>query len=158
MRPHQIIAGMSPEDFGRLMDGLHAESPEITQSTTIAAAQVLKFRPKFLLKQKPEKRRASIKSAMSRNTANSLAEELLAVYFLKCRLPLLEEWLDLMELEHEEGILTADEVPCPDKAVLEEKVATFRKGDDAADRELLLQVFTAQAAIEWDALEELLVS
>ncbi len=152
MRPHQIIASLDAQNFKRLMDALHAESPEVTHSTTIAAAQVLKFRPKFLLKQKPERRLASIKSAMGRNTANSLAEELLAVYFLKCRLPLLEEWLDLMELEHEEGILTQDEVPCPEAAELEKKVTTFLAGDEPGDRDLLLKVFSGQAAIEWPAL------
>lgn len=155
MRPHQIISSLDAEGFDRVMDALHAESPEVTQSTTIAAAQVLKFRPKFLLKQKPAKRRASIKSAMSRSTANSLAEELLAVYFLKCRLPLLEEWLDLMELEHEEGILTQDEVPCPDAAELEKKVETFRAGDEPGDRDLLLKVFSGQSAIEWPTLDAL---
>jgi hypothetical protein len=156
MRPHQIIASLDAEGFKRVMDALHAESPEVTQSTTIAAAQVLKFRPKFLLKQKPERRLTSIKGAMSRSTANSLAEELLAVYFLKCRLPLLAEWLDLMELEHEEGILTQDEVPCPDAAELEKKVATFREGDEPGDRELLLKVFSGQTAVEWPALETLI--
>jgi hypothetical protein len=35
-------------------------------------------------------------------------------------------------------------------------VATFRKPDDAADRELLLQAFAAQSAIEWPALEALI--
>ena len=45
MRPHQIIGGMSPEDFDRIMAEIEAESPEALQSTTVAAAQVLKFRP-----------------------------------------------------------------------------------------------------------------
>ncbi len=156
MRAHQIIAGMSPEAFERVMEALRAEAPEAIQSTTVAAAAVLKFRPKFLLKQPPKKRFGSIKGAMSRLNANHLAEELLAVYFLKCRLPLLTEWLDLMELEHEEGILTQEELPCPDAAVLEPKVATFRGADDDPDRELLMRVFSAQAAIDWPALDALL--
>ena len=94
MRPHQIIGAMSAEEFEKIMGAIEAESPEALQSTTIAAAQVLKFRPKFLLKQPPAKRLSSIKGALSRVTGASLAEELLAVYFLKCRLPLLTEWLD----------------------------------------------------------------
>lgn len=158
MRPHQIIAAMSPEDFERLMEGLGAESPEAVTSTIMAAAQVLKFRPKFLLKQPPAKRLQSVKSAMGRVTANHLAEELLAVYFLKCRLPLLEEWLDLMGLEHEEGILTQEEVPCPEASELEKKVGEFRGADEDPDRDLLLRVFSAQAAIEWPALDELMAA
>ena len=158
MRPHQIIGAMSGEDFEKIMGAIEAESPEALQSTTIAAAQVLKFRPKFLLKQPPAKRLSSIKGALSRVTAAALAEELLAVYFLKCRLPLLSEWLDLLGLEHEEGILTQDEVPVPDADDLKKKVETFRAGDDPAERELLLKVFNAQTAIEWPVLDELLAS
>lgn len=156
MRPHQIIAAMSQDEFEALMGALRAESPEAAQSTTVAAAQVLKFRPKFLLKQPTAKRMKSVKGAMARTTANHLAEELLAVYFLKCRLELLTEWLDLLGLEHEDGILTEAEVAEPDAAVIAEKVAVFRGAGDEPDRELLLRVFNAQAAIEWPALEALL--
>ncbi|MGB0618243.1 MAG: hypothetical protein ACPGVZ_02135 [Myxococcota bacterium] len=156
MRPHQIIGAMSAEDFEKIMGAIEAESPEALQSTTIAAAQVLKFRPKFLLKQPPAKRRSSIKGALSRVTAASLAEEFLAVYFLKCRLPLLTEWLDLMGLEHEEGILTQEEIATPEEADLKKKVETFLSGDDPSERELMLKVFNAQTAIEWPALDALL--
>lgn len=155
MRAHQIIGGMSPEEFERIMEALRAEAPEAVQSTTIAAAAVLKFRPKFLLKQAPKKRIGSIKSALARMQANDMAEELLAVYFLKCKLDLLTEWLDLMGLEHEDGILTQDEVPCPAAEELEKKVAEFRGADDDTDRSLLLRVFSAQSAIDWPALEAL---
>ncbi len=158
MRPHQIIAAMSPERFERLLGRLNDENPEVIRGTTIAAAQVLKFRPKFLLKQPPAKRMKSIQQAVSRVTANHLAEELLAVYLLKCQLALLTEWLDLMGLEHEEGILTQEVVPCPDTAELEKKVAQYRAASDDEDRELLLQVFSGQAAIEWPALDELLTT
>lgn len=158
MRPHQIIGAMSPEDFAKLMGAIEAESPEAVQSTTVAAAQVLKFRPKFLLKQPPAKRLNSVKGALSRVTAASLAEELLAVYVLKCRLPLLTEWLDLLGLEHEDGILTQDEIPVPDADELKAKVETFRGGDDPSERELLLRVFNAQTAIDWPALDELLAA
>jgi hypothetical protein len=156
MRAHQIIAGMSPEAFETVMEALRAEAPEAIQSTTVAAAAVLKFRPKFLQKQPPKKRLGSIRSAMSRPGANAMAEELLAVFVLKCRLGLLTEWLDLMELEHEEGILTQDEVPCPDAAVLESKVATFRGAGDDPDRDLLMKIFAAQTSIDWPALDTLL--
>lgn len=156
MRPHQIIGAMSTEDFAKLMGAIEAESPEAVRSTTVAAAQVLKFRPKFLLKQAPAKRLNSVKGALSRVTATALAEEVLAVYFLKCRLSLLTEWLDLMGLEHEDGILTQDEIPVPDPDDLKAKVDTFRAGGDPGERELLLRVFNGQTAIEWPALDELL--
>lgn len=158
MRPHQIIAAMSQEKFERLLGKLNDENPEVLRGTTIAAAQVLKFRPKFLMKQPVAKRMKSIRQAVSRSNANHLAEELLAVYFLKCQLPLLTEWLDLMGLEHEDGILTQNVVPCPDAAELEAKLKQYRAASDDDDRELLLQVFSGQSAIEWPALDALLAA
>jgi hypothetical protein len=156
MRPHQIFAAMTQDKFEQILGKLNDESPDAVKSTTVAAASILKFRPKFLLKQPLAKRMASVRGAMARPSANSLAEELLAVYFLKCKLSLLTEWLDLMGLEHEEGILTQEEVPCPEATELEGKVGEFRAKDDDDDRTLLLQVFSAQSAIEWPALEQLL--
>ncbi|MCA9502745.1 MAG: hypothetical protein R3F16_05720 [Myxococcota bacterium] len=156
MRPNQIFAAMAPEKCEQILRKIGDESPEALKRTVVACAQVMKFRPQFLLKQPFPKRAASVRRALARSSANPLAEELLAVYFLKCRLPLLEEWLGLMGLEHEEGILTQDEVPCPAAGELEEKVAKFRAVDGDEDRELLLHVFASQAAIDWPALDALL--
>ena len=156
MRPHQIFAAMSQDKCAAIMAKIENESPEAVASTVAAAAVTLKFRPKFLLKQPPAKRIASVKRAMSRVTSNDMAEELLAVYFLKCRNELLCEWLDAVGLEHEAGILTQEEVPCPETDELAKKVSDFRGKDDDDDRDLLLRVFSAQTAIVWPALESIL--
>jgi len=94
-----------------------------------------------------------VRRALSRVGSGALADELLAIYFLKCRLELLSEWLDLVGLAHEDGILQDEVIEAPDAATLEKHVATFRAGADGDDRELLLQTFSAQTAIDWPALE-----
>ena len=156
MRPNQIFAAMSQEKCGQIMEKIAQQSPEAVKQTVAAAAIALKFRPQFLLKQPLEMRVSSVRRALSRTGANALAEELLAVYFLKCRLDLLAEWLDLLGLEHEEGMLKADGVQSPAEAELREKVARFRAGSADEDRELLLQAFAAQTAIQWAVLDELI--
>lgn len=156
MRPNQIFAAMSPEKCGQIMEKISEQSPEAVKQTVAAAAIALKFRPQFLLKQPLAMRVSSVRRALSRTSSNALAEELLAVYFLKCRLDLLGEWLDLLGLEHEEGILKADVVTSPPEAELKEKVAKFRAASADEDRELLLQAFAAQTAIHWPALDELI--
>jgi len=155
MRPNQIFAAMSQEKCGRIMETISQQSPEAVKQTVAAAALALKFRPQFLLKQPLEMRVSSVRRALSRTGSNPLAEELLAVYFLKCRLDLLSEWLDLVGLEHEEGILKSDVVTSPPEAELREKVARFRAVDGDDDRELLLKAFSAQTAIDWPVLDEL---
>ena len=156
MRPNQIFAAMSPEKCGQIMEKISEQSPEAVKQTVAAAAIALKFRPQFLLKQPLAMRVSSVRRALSRTSANALAEELLAVYFLKCRLDLLGEWLDLLGLEHEEGILKDDVVTSPPEAELKEKVAQFRAASADEDRELLLQAFAAQTAIHWPALDAMI--
>jgi hypothetical protein len=146
---------MSPEKCEAVFAKIAEESPETFQQTVVAAAAALKFRPKYLLKQPLPKRVASVRRALSRLQSSALAEEVLAVYFLKCRTELLTEWLDSIGLAHEEGVLTDDEIVCPDPAELEKKVAEFRTASDDDDRELLLRTFSAQAAIDWPALDSL---
>ena len=155
MRPHQIFAAITPEICGRLMEKISQEAPEVFRQTLTTAATTLKFRPQYLRKQPIAKQVESIRRVLSRAASNPLAEEILAIYFLKCRLDLLTEWLDLMGLPHDEGMLTEDETPCPDAARLEEKVAQFRAGKDE-DCDLLLAVFAGQAAIDWPALDDIL--
>jgi hypothetical protein len=155
MRPHEIIAQLTPERCEEILTRISAEAPDVFRQTVASAAAALKFRPQYLAKQPLPKRIASIRRVLVRPASGPLAEELLAVYFLRCRLDLLREWLDLVGLEHEDGVLTADEVPCPDASLLEEKVKTLRSGEDP-DCELLLRVFAAQSAIDWPALDEIL--
>ena len=156
MRPNQIFAAMSQEKCGQIMEKIAKESPEAIKQTVAAAALALKFRPQFLLKQPLAMRVSSVRRALSRTSANALAEELLAVYFLKCRLDLLTEWLDLIGLEHEEGILKAEVVTSPSESALKESVAKFRGASADEDRELLLQAFAAQTAIDWPVLDRLI--
>jgi hypothetical protein len=108
------------------------------------------------MKQSPEKRAQFVRQALARVATNLIAEEVLAAYFLQVKKALLVEWLDAMGLEHEDGSLKAEAPAEPERGALEKAVAAFRKPDDAADRELLLQAFAAQSAIEWPALEALI--
>ena len=97
-----------------------------------------------------------LRRTLSRVGANLVADELLAIYFLECRKPLLLEWLDLVGLAHEDGTLK-DETPAqPPATELSAAVAKYRGAGDDPDRELLLRAFAAQNAIEWPALDALL--
>ena len=86
------------------------------------------------------------------------AEEMLAIYFLECRRPLLVEWLDAVGLPHEEGVLKDERPEQPDAAKLGEAAASFLAGDEPEIRRLLLLSFSAQGPIEWPALDALLAA
>lgn len=156
MKAYQVFARMTPERAHALLEGLRKEAPGVYTQALGAASAWLRARPQFVMKQSPEKRAQFVRQALARVATNLIAEEVLAAYFLQVKKPLLVEWLDAIGLEHEDGSLTADAPPEPERGALEKAVAAFEKPDDAADRQLLLQAFAAQSAIEWPALEALI--
>ena len=156
MRPYQIFAAMDPEAAQHFFGGLSDGAPVMYAQLIHAAAAAMKSRPAYVKKLSADKQANAMRRALARVGADPLAEEMLAVYFLECRKELLAEWLDGLGIEHEDGTLKADAPEQPEEGKLREFVGTFRTGEDASDRELLLRAFSAQTAIEWPALEAML--
>ncbi len=156
MRPHQIFAAMQPEHAETFFEGLAEKTPGMWVQCVHAAAANMKARPQYVMKQPRPKQAQSVRRTLARVNASTLAEEILAVYFLECRTELLTEWLDLVGIEHEDGVLQAETLPQPDPADVAKHVAALREKDDDPDRLLLLRAFAAQSAVDWPALEELI--
>ncbi len=156
MRSFQIFATMSPDRAVVVMSGLFENAPQMYKQALLAASASMNARPTYLHRQPFEKQVAAVRRALSRVAANGVAEEILAVYFLECRKELLIEWLDLLGIEHEDGILEDDSPVVPEKAELQKARDTFCGVDDDGDRSLLLNAFAAQGAIDWPDLEALL--
>jgi hypothetical protein len=156
MRSYQVFASMSPEQATGLLKSLKKAAPGMFAQALAAAAAALKARPVYIARQPVEKQAVSVRRALARVSANPVAEELLAVYFLECKRGLLIEWLDSLGISHEEGTLEDESPEAPPKAKLTKAAKAFRAVDDDADRELLLAAFAAQSSIEWPTLDELI--
>jgi len=156
MRPYQLFASMDSDTCQHFFGGLAEGAPGMFAQLVHAAAQAMKSRPAYVNKLLMDKKANAMRRALARVGTDALAGEMLAVYFLECRKELLSEWLDGLGIEHEEGSLKEDAPPQPDEAKLVDFAASFRKGEDPIDRELLLRAFAAQSAIDWPALDELL--
>jgi hypothetical protein len=156
MRSNQVFARMTPEQSQRFLAEIKQEAPEVARLALAAAAGAFKLRHEFL-KRQPRARQAEwVRRALGRNVGAAAAEEVLATYFLEIKLDLLTELLDAFGLEHEEGSLLAEDPPCPDRQKLDAVVKEFREGEEPETRELLLQAFAAQSAIDWPEFEALL--
>ena len=156
MKPHQVFARLSPERAFALLSKVQEKLPGVYTQAVGAACVTLKARPQFMMKQPPAKRAAFVRQALSRVAAGSIAEEVLAAYFLEVRRDLLTEWLDALGIEHENGVLKQDDPPEPAREKIAAAVAKFREGADPEDRQLLLEAFAAQNAVQWPALDEVL--
>ena len=156
MRSYQVFAAMTPEEAERMLRVLSKDAPAMFRQMVDAAAVSIKARPVFLRNQAFELRAKTIRRALARVSANLVADELLAIYFLECRKPLLLEWLDGIGLAHDDGTLKDDEPAQPAESDLTAAVAKYRGTGDDPDRELLLRAFAAQSAVKWPALDALL--
>jgi len=156
MRAYQVFAAMEPAHAEAVLATLAEKAPAATAQAVAIAAATMNARPQYLRKQPPSKRAAAVRRALARVKANDMAEEMLAVYFLECRKELLAEWLGLVGLEHEDGILQDDTPAAPSAADLKAAVDKFRSADDDADRLLLLRAFAAQTSIDWPDLDVLI--
>ena len=156
MRSYQVFAGMSPERAVEMMRTLSKQAPQTFRQAVDAAALAIKARPVYMRRQPFEKRAEAVRRAMARVSANPVADELLAVYFLECRKELLVEWLDAVGLEHEDGTLADDSPEQPASETLTGAADRFRSADEDPDRDLLLRAFAAQQAVDWPALDALL--
>jgi hypothetical protein len=156
MRSYQVFAAMSPERATEVMHAIAEAAPVMFASALQLAGATLKTRPSYLQRQPFDRRAAAIRRALARVAANSIAEETLAVYFTECRKELLLEWLELLGVKHEDGILSDEAPPAPAEDELRKTTERFLGTDDDADRELLLRAFAAQESIDWPILEAVL--
>ena len=97
---------MSREQAESLLSELRSSSPAAASVALGAAAQAFKLRPQFLRKQPRTRQAEWMRRALSRHSSASVAEEVLATYFLESRDDLLIELLDALGVEHKEGQLT----------------------------------------------------
>ena len=155
MRPYQIFASMEASFAEQFFNGLAEGAPVMYQQMVHAAAAAMKARPGFVGKLPAEKKAAAMRRSLARVGADSLAEEMLAIYFLEVKKEMLTAWLDAVGLDHEEGTLKEDAPEQPDDNKLVACIEAFRSGDDRSDRDLLLKAFAAQSSIEWPKLDEI---
>jgi hypothetical protein len=155
MRSYQVFAGLDPEHAEQMLARLAEKAPAMFVQALAAASAALKARPIYFQRQPFPKRAQAVRRTLSRVSANAIADEVLAVYFLECRKELLVEWLDAAGVEHKDGTLVADAPVQPAEKKLRAAVESFRAADDP-DRDLLLRAFAAQDAVEWPVLDALL--
>jgi hypothetical protein len=154
LRSHQIFASLDSDHALAVMKTLAEKAPAVFAQAVAAAGAAMKARPVYLRRQPFPKRAEAVRRTLSRPTANQVAGEILAVYFLECRKELLVEWLDAVGLE--DGTLMADAPPEPEEAQLRKVAEDYLAADADRDRAVLLAAFAAQDAIEWPVLDETL--
>jgi hypothetical protein len=119
----------------------------------IAIARRLNFRPKSV-QALPIERRAK-QLAHQPDVTDTIAARALIAYHMVAKRPMMAAFLDAVGIAHEDGIISAEEVPAPDPAKLKAGVKALQDGFPPDEVKLYLQTLTALDPQTWGELEKL---
>ncbi len=119
----------------------------------LAIAAHLHFRPKTVRTLPLEKKVRYLASLP--NVSDSVAGRVLVAYHLEHQRPMLGAFLDLLGIEHDNGVLTSQDLKAPEPEKLKEAAAKLRAAYPPADVDLYFQTLIVQDPETWGGLAEL---
>lgn len=117
----------------------------------VTLARKLNFRPKSL-QQLPAERRIKMLANMT-DVSEAVATRALIGYHLTSERPLMAAFLDAVGIEHDNGLITAEEVPAPAPEKLAAGVAAIKAAFPAEDVRLYLHTLVVLDGDTWGALD-----
>lgn len=115
----------------------------------VTLARKLNFRPKSV-PALPLERRAKLLAGM--DVSDAVASRALVAYHLAAERPMMGAFLDALGIAHDNGLITAEEVPAPDKARLAEGVRTLKTSFPADAVRLYLHTLVLLDGDTWAEL------
>jgi len=119
----------------------------------VTLARKMNFRPKSV-PALPLERRAKLLAGM--DVSDTVASRALIAFHLAAERPMMGAFLDALGIEHDNGLITAEEVPAPDKAKLAQGVQTLRSSFPEDAVRLYLHTLLLLDGDTWADLAELL--
>lgn len=113
----------------------------------VAIARRLKFRPKSV-QSLPIERRAK-QLAQIAEVSDALATRALIAYHFAAQRPLMATFLDALGIAHEDGLITAEDVPPPDRERLSAAAAALHAAHPAEDATRYLRTLVALDGDTW---------
>jgi hypothetical protein len=117
----------------------------------VTLARKLNFRPKSL-QQLPAERRIKMLANMA-DVSEPVATRALIGYHLQSERPLMAAFLDAVGIEHDNGLIAAEEVPAPAPEKLAAGVAAIKAAFPAEDVRLYLHTLVVLDGDTWGALD-----
>ncbi|MBA3387385.1 MAG: hypothetical protein H0T95_12355 [Chthoniobacterales bacterium] len=157
MKAHEIFQRMSSATAGAVFLFLQKEEKAVYKAAIQGLANQRNLRSVYIERKPPNDRFRWMKAALGRPISDTLATHLLQAWLLGAHKPMLNEFLDALEIAHEEDG-TVEELPaCPPKekiaSAVDELLATY----PAEIAAVYLHAFRdMDSAVQWPALSEIL--
>lgn len=153
-RPSQLWKPLSPDRKQQAAEAFWSDdNAAIEQAEAVAAiAQRIKFRTKSVLALPIEKKARHLVALGA--LSELVAARLLVAYHLAHQRPMMGSFLDALGIEHEEGLIAADEIEAPAPERLREAAATLARAYPAEDVALYLSTLIWQDPDTWGGLAD----
>ena len=152
---HELMGFMSPKMANQILDDTQTNNKDVYRALLASMAQVLKARPEFLSRQPKERRHKNFIQSLTNPGFEEHAGNLIRGWLFKEHKEVLTNFLDKLEIEHEEGMV--DDLP---ETMSDEKLnGAVDMLLEKYERELVavyLIAFNASNEDRWDNLDSLL--
>lgn len=157
MRSHEIFQRMSPALAAQIFSFLHTEQKPVYKAAIQGLANQRNLRNVFVERKPPAERFPWMQAALSRKISDALASHLLQAWLLAANKQMLCDFLDAMEIKHDDDG-TVEELPAaPPKEKVAAAVARLLEKYPAEAVAVYLNAFRdMDSAVQWPALDEIL--
>ena len=157
MRSHEIFQRMSPGLAAQIFSWLHAEQKPVYKAAIQGLANQRNLRSVFIERKPPAERFPWMQAALARKVSDSLASHLLQAWLLGANKQMLCDFLDAMEIKHDDDG-TVDDLPAaPPKEKIGGAISALLDKYPAERVAVYLHAFRdMDSAVQWPALDEIL--
>jgi phenylpyruvate tautomerase PptA (4-oxalocrotonate tautomerase family) len=157
MRSHEIFQQMSPALAAQIFTFMQMEQKPVYKAAIQGLANQRNLRGVFIERKPPAERFPWMQAALARRVSDSLASHLLQAWLLGANKQMLCDFLDAMEIKHEEDG-TVEELPsAPPKEKIAAAVSQLLAKYPAETVAVYLHAFRdMDSAVQWPALDEIL--
>jgi hypothetical protein len=149
---------MSPALAAQIFSFLHTEQKPVYKAAIQGLANQRNLRSVFVERKPPAERFPWMQAALSRKISDALASHLLQAWLLGANKQMLCDFLDAMEIKHDDDG-TVEELPAaPPKEKVAAAVARLLEKYPAEAVAVYLNAFRdMDSAVQWPALDEILL-
>ena len=133
---------------GLFWEDEHSADQQVEAVSAIATQ--MKFRPKSVIALAPEKRAKDL--AQLPSISDTIAARVLVNYHLERQRPMMAAFLDLLGIQHENGLISDETVAKPDPAKVQNAAKELSAKFPSEDVSLYLSTLVSQDPETWEAL------
>lgn len=157
MKSHEIFQRIPPPLAAQIFSFLQMEQKPVYKAAIQGLANQRNLRSVFIERKPPSERHPWMQAALGRGVSDALASHLLHAWLVGAHKEMLCDFLDALEIKHEEDG-TVEEIPAaPPKEKIASAASQLLAKYPATEVAVYLHAFRdMDATVQWPALDEIL--